>query len=81
MSSSINLKNIVEKWQSSSPAVASHWTGTFQEYLDLVKSNPKLSRNAYQRLFDMIVESGTEEYIDFKKQIIRYKFFDDVETG
>ncbi len=81
MSSPINLKNIVEKWQSNSPAVASHWTGSFQEYLDLVKTNPKLSRNAYQRLFDMIVEAGTEEYIDFKKQIIRYKFFDDTETG
>ncbi len=81
MSSSVNLKNIVEKWQSSGPSVASHWSGTFQEYLDLVKANPKLSRNAYQRLFDMIVESGTEEYIDFKKQIIRYKFFDDVESG
>ncbi len=81
MSSSINLKNIVEKWQSNSPSVASHWSGTFQEYLDLVKANPKLSRNAYQRLFDMICEAGTEEYIDFKKQIIRYKFFDDAETG
>ncbi len=81
MSSSVNLKNIVEKWQSNSPSVASHWSGTFQEYLDLVKATPKLSRNAYQRLFDMICEAGTEEYIDFKKQIIRYKFFDDVETG
>ncbi len=81
MSTSINFKNLVEKWQSGNPAVATHWTGTFQEYLDLVKSNPKISRNAYQRLFDMIVESGTEEYIDFKKQIIRYKFFDDVDNG
>jgi len=81
MSSSINFKNIVEKWQSNSPSVAAHWSGTFQDYLDLVKANPKISRNAYQRLFDMVVESGTEEYIDFKKQIIRYKFFDDADNG
>lgn len=81
MSTSINFKNMVEKWQTGHSSVVSHWSGTFQEYLDLVKSKPKLSRNAYQRMFDMIVESGTEEYIDFKKQIIRYKFFDDKENG
>ncbi len=81
MSTTINFKNLVEKWQTGNPAVASHWTGTFQEYLELVKANPKVSRNAYQRLFDMIAEAGTEEYIDFKKQIIRYKFFDDSDNN
>ncbi|MFZ3230394.1 MAG: serine protein kinase [Pseudobdellovibrio sp.] len=81
MSASINFKNMVEKWQSNTSTVVSHWSGTFQEYLDLVKAKPKLSRNAYQRMFDMVVESGTEEYIDFKKQIIRYKFFDDKENN
>ena len=81
MSASINLKGMVEKWQTGHSSVVAHWTGTFQEYLDLVKSKPKISRNAYQRMFDMIVESGTEEYIDFKKQIIRYKFFDDKENN
>ncbi|AZZ35558.1 serine protein kinase [Bdellovibrio sp. qaytius] len=78
MSSSINLRTLVEKHQqASNKKTASHWTGTFNEYLDLVKKNPKLSRNAYQRMYDMILEAGTEEYIDFKKQVIRYKFFDD----
>lgn len=81
MSTSINFKNLVEKWQTGNLSVSSHWSGTFQDYLDLVKANPKISRNAYQRLFDMIVESGMEEYIDFKKQIIRYKFFDDIENN
>ena len=28
-------------------------------------------------MFDMIVEEGTETYIDFKKEVVRYKFFDD----
>ncbi|MFN8846998.1 MAG: PrkA family serine protein kinase [Bdellovibrionales bacterium] len=55
-----------------------HWSGTFEEYLELVKKNPKISRNAFQRMFDMIVEAGTEEYVDFKKPVIRYKFFDDL---
>lgn len=58
-----------------------HWQGTFWEYLELVKTNPQITRNAFQRMYDMIVSAGTEEYIDFKKPIIRYKFFDDLENN
>ncbi len=79
MSSSINFKSLVDKWQSQNPAAASmHWSGTFDQYLELVKADPKITRNAYQRMFDMVVEAGTEEYIDFKKHVVRYKFFDDI---
>jgi serine protein kinase len=77
MASKVDLKNIVNGWQSSSAQVNTQWSGTFEEYLDLVKKNPKVTRNAFQRMFDMIVESGTEDYTDFKKQVVRYKFFDD----
>jgi serine protein kinase len=28
-------------------------------------------------MYDMIVDEGTENYVDFKKDVIRYKFFDD----
>lgn len=47
------------------------------EYLKMVKQNPKITRNAFQRMYDMIVESGSEKYIDFKKEVVRYRFFDD----
>lgn len=76
-----SFQQIHEKVKSVSAVQVDHWTGTFFEYLDLVKKNPKITRNAYQRMYDMVMESGTEEYIDFKKQIIRYKFFDDVENN
>ncbi|WP_409478962.1 PrkA family serine protein kinase [Pseudobdellovibrio sp. HCB154] len=82
MSSSINLRSIVEKHQQgSNKKTAMHWTGTFNEYLELVKKNPKLARNSYQRMYDMIMEAGTEEYVDFKKHVIRYKFFDDKQNN
>jgi serine protein kinase len=82
MSSGINFRTLVEKWQTQNPGSSlQHWSGTFHEYLDLVKANPKITRNAYQRMYDMILEKGTEEYIDFKKHVIRYKFFDDAENG
>ena len=41
-----------------------------------------MTRNAYQRLYDMIVSYGEEEYIDNKKRLVRYPFFrDPIEDG
>jgi serine protein kinase len=54
-----------------------HWDGTFEEYLQIIRERPQVTRNAYQRLFDMIISYGTEEYIDNKKKLIRYNFFKD----
>jgi serine protein kinase len=54
-----------------------NWTGTFSDYLDIVARNPKVTRNAFQRIYDMIMSYGTEEFIDAKKRLIRYKFFSD----
>ncbi|MBO84190.1 MAG: serine protein kinase [Deltaproteobacteria bacterium] len=54
-----------------------NWEGSFSEYLDIVRDDPSVCRNAYQRMYDMIMQFGTEEYTEYKKRIIRYKFFDD----
>ncbi len=54
-----------------------HWEGTFEDYLDIVREDPTVSRNAYQRLYDAIVSFGKHEYTDNKKRITRYHFFDD----
>ena len=54
-----------------------NWSGTFQDYLDIVAENPRVARNAFERIYDMIMEYGTEEFIDAKKRLIRYKFFRD----
>lgn len=77
MTSKIDFNNLMSKWQKANPAVTQHWQGTFFEYLDLVKANPKITRNAFQRMYDMIIEEGVEHYVDFKKEVARYKFFDD----
>jgi serine protein kinase len=52
-----------------------HWEGTFDEYLDIVREHPEVTRTAYQRLYDMILSHGTEEVFENKEKIIRYKFF------
>lgn len=54
-----------------------HWEGTFEEYLDLVRESPAIIRSAYQRVYDMIISYGAEEYIDNKKKIRKYNFFSD----
>ena len=54
-----------------------NWSGTFDEYLQIVRENPKVTRSAFQRIYDMILSYGQEEYIDNKKKLVRYKFFKD----
>ena len=58
-----------------------HWEGSFEEYLRMVRENPRIARTAFQRLHDMIVSHGKTEYIDNKKKLIRYHFFHDEEFG
>lgn len=57
------------------------WSGSFYDYLKVVEEDPKVARNAHQRLHDMILSYGTKEYIDAKKPIIHYNFFDDPDDG
>lgn len=54
-----------------------HWEGSFEDYLKIVKEQPQVTRTAFQRLHDMILTYGTEEYARNKQAIIHYKFFDD----
>ncbi len=54
-----------------------NWSGTFEDYLEIVRKNPKVTRSAFQRVYDMILSYGQEEYIDNKKRLIRYNFFKD----
>ncbi len=53
------------------------WQGSFANYLNIVQENPRVLRTAYQRLYDMILSYGTQEYVDSKKRIISYNFFND----
>ncbi len=59
-----------------------HWEGSFQEYLDIALKNPKVLRNAFQRVYDMILTYGLDKYTVFKQDVVRYHFFGDpVESG
>ncbi|HQR41043.1 MAG TPA: serine protein kinase [Gemmatales bacterium] len=52
-----------------------HWEGSFEDYLEIVRQRPEVTRSSYQRLYDMIMSHGTEEYYENKDKLFRYKFF------
>jgi serine protein kinase len=54
-----------------------HWEGNFFDYMKIVKEKPAVARNAFQRVYDMILDWGTSQYVEYKKNIVRYKFFED----
>jgi serine protein kinase len=54
-----------------------HWDGTLTDYLEMVQQQPAIARNAFQRMYDMIVSFGAERYTEYKKEITRYHFFQD----
>ncbi|WNR43523.1 PrkA family serine protein kinase [Paenibacillus roseipurpureus] len=47
------------------------WTGTFAEYIELLRSNPGLARTAHSRVYDMIASQGINDQSGTKS----YKFF------
>ncbi len=58
-----------------------HWEGSFEEYLQIVRHNQKVTRSAFQRIYDMILAKGTREYFEYRKKIVHYNFFDDADRG
>src|SRR5690606_447666 len=58
-----------------------HWTGDLAAYLDLVRADPRLARNAYQRLFDAVVSFGVERAPPGSGRPVHYRFFDDPFDG
>lgn len=48
------------------------WTGTFKEYVDLLRQDPRPAMTAHSRVYEMIASHGVEE-VDGQT---RYKFFE-----
>ncbi|RMF83112.1 MAG: serine protein kinase, partial [Planctomycetota bacterium] len=71
------ILSIIDQHLDSERFRQQHWAGTFNEYLDMVIADPRIARNAFQRLYDMILHFGTERYTWMKQDFVHYKFFDD----
>jgi serine protein kinase len=49
-----------------------NWEGSFQEYIDLVKADPRIAQLSHARIHHMIMSAGTEEIRDGS---VRFGFF------
>ena len=72
-----NLVSKIAAFQDYDEYRNMHWEGSFEDYLAIVKERPEVTRNAYQRLYDMIISHGISEYTDSRKKVVRYDFFSD----
>ena len=77
MASGSDLINAISQKQDPEGFKELNWRGSFEQYLDIVRNNPKVTRSAFERLYDMILSKGTQEYEDHKKKMVHYNFFDD----
>ncbi len=73
----MDIIGLIREKQDSQQYQDLHWEGSFQDYLALLHEKPLVARNSFQRLYDMILSYGTEEYSEYKKKIVHYKFFED----
>ncbi|GMU35145.1 MAG: hypothetical protein AMXMBFR20_30170 [Planctomycetia bacterium] len=72
-----SILELVSKRQDPQGFRDEHWEGSFDDYLDIVTRNPRVARNAFQRVYDMILHYGTERFTKFRQDCVRYKFFSD----
>ncbi|MCA9207053.1 MAG: serine protein kinase, partial [Planctomycetales bacterium] len=78
MNAGSQILSLIEQQQDIDQFRKKHWEGSFLEYLDLVQQNPLVTRNSFQRVYDMIMSHGYEtyEYARGEKRV-HYHFFDD----
>ena len=62
MATSEEIVSLVRQSLSPEKFREQHWEGSFQEYLNLVTANPRIARNAFQRIYDMIMHFGSQRY-------------------
>ena len=74
---SVNILSAIVNLQSAQEYQELNWEGSFEDYLKLIQDSPRVTRNAFQRIYDMILSHRLEEYVEHKKKITRYRFFRD----
>jgi serine protein kinase len=75
------LLNLIKQKQDTQAYRERHWTGALPDYLGIALTTPKVARNSYQRLYDMILSHGTVEYTRHHERYIHYRIFDDPIDG
>jgi len=77
MATGNEIISLVSKQQDRAQFRRKNWVGTFAEYLDIVRETPRVTRTAYQRIYDMILGYGEEVINKGREKEHHYYFFDD----
>ena len=77
MTNGSEIVSLVSERQDRDQFRRKNWIGTFEQYLDIVRDNPKVTRTAYQRIYDMILAEGVEVITKGREKEHHYRFFDD----
>jgi len=81
MANDRNLMGIIDSMAQDEQFQEIHWEGTFEEYLELVMKKPMGLRTSFQRIYDMVISHGVEEYTEHKEKLQRYHFFSNEKFG
>lgn len=66
----MNLQERLEAYRSEEQKL--NWVGTFADYFDMVISEPRLAQLSHARVFNMLMDTGTEEDEDGN---VHFSFF------
>ncbi len=67
----MSLMDSINKYNSATGSLK--WVGSFDEYLTMVKGDPKIARLSHARVYDMIMSKGTEA--NKSTDTIKYNYF------
>jgi len=79
MNDAKSIISIIAERQDLEQFRKKHWEGSFEEYLDLVRANPQITRNAFERVYDMVLSYGVDSFEEQREKRVRYRFFQDPE--
>ncbi len=71
------LVSLIAQRQDLNQFRKANWCGTFAEYLDIVRERPEVTRNAFQRVYDMVMSYGVDVDDSSREKRMHYRFFDD----
>ena len=78
MNQHINLFELISKNLETDRYRELNWTGSFHDYLQIAYENPGVLRTAFQRVYDMIDQAGSEASSQLAgRDTVHWKFFDD----
>ncbi|MEM7165959.1 MAG: serine protein kinase [Planctomycetota bacterium] len=82
MAENVDLYGLINKHLDTDLYREISWSGSFHDYLRLVHDDPNVVRNAFQRIYDMIMSYGKSERTVLKESVEHFNFFDDpIEDG